>query len=168
MLWYPVASTHSPDTHTESDRDRRLLADRRAAPTNLWWSLTLRGMRMWLRRKAERSQHYFVDRYRARVLILILLLLTLSIVDGVITLHLLDLGFTEINPLMRYLLSKGGTSFLIGKYALTATGLPFLVAYMHYPLFRSRFRVGYLLPFFVSLYLVLLGYQLGLLLAHNS
>ena len=51
----------------------------------------------------------------------------------------------------------------MGKYVLTATGLPFLVVYKNYPLFRSRFRVGWLLPLFVVLYLVLLFHQWNLL-----
>ncbi len=38
-------------------------------------------------------------------------------------------------------------------------GLPFIVVYKNYPMFRTRFRVGFLLPVFIGLYLVLIGYQ---------
>ncbi len=51
---------------------------------------------------------------------------------------------------MAHLLRHGDSVFLMGKYILTAAGLPFLVVYQHYPLCRSRFRVGWLLPVFVA------------------
>ena len=94
---------------------------------------------------------------------MVVLLLTLTIVDGVITLLLLDAGCKEANPVMSYLLRKGHVHFILGKYILTAVGLPFLLMFKNFRLFRSGFRAGYLLPVFVGLYVVLLGYQLWLL-----
>ena len=38
-----------------------------------------------------------------------------------------------------------------------------LLVYKNYPMFGTRFRVGYLLPVFFSLYLVLAAYQVYLL-----
>jgi hypothetical protein len=46
---------------------------------------------------------------------------------------------------------------------MTAAGIPFLVLYKNHPMFGSRFRVGYLFPLFLGLYLVLLCYQWVLL-----
>ena len=57
----------------------------------------------------------------------------------------------------------GDREFLLGKYVLTAAGLPFLIVYKHHPLFGTRFRAGWLLHVFVSLYLVLMCYQWMLL-----
>ena len=96
-------------------------------------------------------------------LVLILVLLAFTIADGVITLNLIDVDCEEINPLMFYLLSKGLTPFLFGKYALTAAGLPILLIFKNHYLFRTPFRVGYLIPIFVVLYVALTAYQMYLL-----
>jgi Domain of unknown function (DUF5658) len=90
---------------------------------------------------------------------MIVSLLVLTIADGVLTLVLIDMNSEEANPIMAHLLGRGVLTFLLGKYLLTAAGIPFLVVYKNYPLFRSRFRVGWLLPAFIVLYLVLLFHQ---------
>ena len=57
---------------------------------------------------------------------------------------------------MEYLSTRGPLAFLLGKYVLTAMGLPLIVVYKNYPMFGTRFRVGFLLPVFIGLYLVLI------------
>ena len=94
---------------------------------------------------------------------MVVILLCLTIVDGVLTIELLDVNSVEANPLMGHLLSWGHREFLLGKYVLTAAGIPFLIVFKHYPMFGTRFRAGWLLHVFVSLYLVLLSYQWVLL-----
>jgi Domain of unknown function (DUF5658) len=138
-------------------------ADRRRRPTSPLDCLRLDGRRRLPRRGADRSGAYFVDRFDAGILALVVGLLGLTIADGVLTIELLDLNSEELNPIMAHLLGRGVFAFLMGKYLLTATGLPFLVVFQHYRLFGSRFRVGWLLPMFVGLYLVLLFYQWNLL-----
>lgn len=138
-------------------------ADRRRRPTSPLDALRLDGRRRRPRRDVERIGAYFVDRFDAGTLALVVGLLGLTIADGVLTIELIDLNSVEANPIMAYLLGRGIFAFLMGKYLLTATGLPFLVVFQHYPMFRSRFRVGWLLPLFVGLYLVLLFYQWNLL-----
>ncbi len=90
-------------------------------------------------------------------------ILILCIVDGVLTIELVDINSEEVNPVMKLLLDRGHHPFLVGKYVLTALGLPFLVVYKNWPFLGTRFRAGYLIPFFLFLYLVLLVYQLYLL-----
>ena len=90
-------------------------------------------------------------------------MLLLCIVDGALTIELLDVNSEEVNPVMRFLLAQGHRHFLVGKYVLTAAGLSFLVVYKNWPVFGTRFRAGYLLPIFLGLYLMLLIYQLHLL-----
>ena len=82
-------------------------------------------------------------------------LLVLTIADGVLTIELLDISGEELNPFMAHLLDRGRLAFLAGKYILTAAGLPFLVVFKNYRLFGTRFRVGYLFPVFIGLYIVL-------------
>ena len=121
------------------------------------------GRRQRVRRGAEREGPFFTDRYDALTLGLIVAVLVLCIVDGVLTIELLDLNSEEANPVMGLLLARGHLPFLVGKYAMTAAGLPFLVVYKNWPFFGTRFRAGFLLPVFLGLYLGLVAYQVHLL-----
>jgi hypothetical protein len=149
--------------HDEPPTDGRRTSDRRRWPTSPLDALQPRGRRSRPRRKEERRGAYFVDRFGAGTLALIVGLLGLTICDGILTLELVDLNSEEANPIMAHLLSRGDLVFLLGKYIMTAAGLPFLVVYQRYPLFGSRFRVGWLLPAFIVLYLILLFHQWTLL-----
>jgi hypothetical protein len=145
------------DTPEETSR-----GDRREQPTSPWAVFLPGGRRLRHRRAVEHRQAYFVDRFSCWTFVLVLLLLSATIADGVLTLHLLDSGGEEINPLMDRVIQEGATAFLLCKYALTAAGLPILLVFQNHYLFRTRFRVGYLLPAFVGLYAILLTYQLHL------
>jgi Domain of unknown function (DUF5658) len=151
--------------HYESTGGPRRNVDRRARPTSPLDALFSKCRRRCPRRVEEKVGAYFVDRFDVMTVSMVIALLLLTIVDGVLTLELIGLNSEEINPVMVRLLEHGQTTFLVGKYILTAAGLPFIVLYKHYPMFGSRFRVGYLLPVFIGLYLVLLCYQWTLLQA---
>jgi hypothetical protein len=115
------------------------------------------------RRSDERRGKFFTDRFSALTLAMVVTLLSLTVVDGMLTLELLDLNSEEANPFMEHLLKRGALDFVLGKYVLTAFGLPFIVVYKNYPMFKTRFRIGFLLPVFISLYVVLISYQCMLL-----
>ncbi len=153
---------HVSDEQTEGRRDR---ADRRLRPTAPLDGFQGHARRSRPRRADERRGVHFVDRYDAMTLAMIVSLLALTIADGVLTVELLDANSGEFNPFMAHLLLQGHNAFLLGKYVLTAIGLPFLVAYKNYPMFGTRFRAGFVLPVFVGLYLVLVFYQWTLLSA---
>ena len=151
------------DSHEADEGRRRNSSDRRQQATSPLDALRLRGRRAWPRRKEERQGSFFVDRFDALTLAVIVTLLMLTIADGVLTIELLDINSEEMNPLMARLLLQGHQAFLLGKYVLTAFGLPFIVVYKNYPMFGTRFRIGFLLPIFVGLYVVLIFYQARLL-----
>lgn len=150
-------------TSPSPDDVSRIANDRRKAPTSVWAALWPNGRRLKNRRQEEHRLEYYVDIFPGSTLLLVILLLCLTLVDGVITLLLLQLGAEEINPVMELLLQRGPLSFLMGKYLMTAVGLPLLLIFKHHYLFRTRFRVGFLLPLFVGLYVVLIIYQISLL-----
>jgi hypothetical protein len=78
-----------------------------------------------LNRRADQDRRpYFVDRVSGREFAAGVLVLFLTLVDGFLTLALLDSGFEEANPLLRYLLDRDPGLFFLGKYALTAAFLP--------------------------------------------
>jgi Domain of unknown function (DUF5658) len=138
-------------------------SDRRQVPTGPMDAFRLSGRRQRVRRGAEREGPFFTDRFDALTLAFIVAVLVLCIVDGVLTIELLDVNNEEANPVMRFLLDRGHLPFLVGKYAITAAGLPFLVVYKNWPFFGTRFRAGFLLPVFLGLYLGLIAYQVHLL-----
>ena len=102
----------------------------------------LSGRRQRVRRGAEREGPFFTDRFDALILGFIVAVLVLCIVDGVLTIELLDVNSEEANPVMKFLLDRGHLPFLVGKYAITAAGLPFLAVYKNWPLFGTRFAPG--------------------------
>lgn len=149
-------------TNLEENSERRTVPDRRLLPTSPWAALVSGGQRSLNRRANEHLQHYFVDTYSAHTLFQVVLLLALSIVDAAITLLLIQTGCEEINPIMNHLLNYGLLTFLVGKYVLTASGIPLLLVFKNYYLFGTCFRVGYLIPVFIGMYVCLIGYQVCL------
>ena len=150
------------------DQEKRPQTDRRQEPTSPWAAFSWGGQRLRYRRAAEHLREYYVDRFPVLTLAFVVLLLALSILDAVITICLLEDGYHELNPVLSHLLNKGLLPFLLGKYALTATGLPLLLLLKNHFMFGTRLRVSYLIPIFVGAYVVLLSYQLGLLHARAS
>jgi hypothetical protein len=66
---------------------------------------------------------------RNRLVIILLTTLLLTIADGILTIHLLNLGAWEANPLMRFALSVSLEFFIGVKYHLTAGGLFILLRF---------------------------------------
>lgn len=149
-----------------NDIEKRTQSDRRNEPTSPWGSFPPAGQRTQNRRAGEQRRAYFVDRFSSVMFVIVLLLLVASMVDAALTIHLINSGGEEINPLMDRLLAQGVLPFLLVKYLLTAAGLPLLLIFKNYYLFGTRIRVGYLIPTFVAMYAVLIGYQLFLIQRH--
>jgi hypothetical protein len=137
--------------------------DRRRRPTRPWDVFLGRRRRQGSRRADEEGKSHFTDRFPRSSFWFAVLLLVLTIADGVITLVLLEAGCEEVNPLMRYFLNHGPMAFLLGKYLITAAFIPVTLSLNRSFVFGKRFRVGYLLPVFVLLYLGLILYQVALL-----
>jgi hypothetical protein len=147
----------------ESAADNRDRPDRRQKPTSPWDAFRFAGRRTRNRRAVEHKLPYFVDRFLPIILALVLMLLIATIADAILTIRLLDAGGSEANPIMGCLLNYGVQPFLLGKYLLTVVGLPLLLIYQHHYLFGTRVRVGYMIPFTLALYAVLIGYQIVLI-----
>jgi hypothetical protein len=120
------------------------------------------------RRSDEHRRAYFVDRFSALWFALIVATLAASVADGIITTRLLGAGHEEVNPVMACLLDRGIWWFFIGKYLMTALGLPFLMIFKNHYLFGTRFRVGYVIPSILVLYVILIGYELHLVAGSGS
>ncbi|WP_126727404.1 DUF5658 family protein [Tautonia sociabilis] len=137
--------------------------DRRRRRTLPWDALFTPARRRRHRRLSDQGPYAFVDRYDPVLGVLILLLLALTLTDGVLTMILIDLFCEEANPVMAVLIEHGPMAFVLGKYLMTAVGLPVLLVFQHHRMFGTRFRVRHLFPAFVALYLLLIVYQIHLL-----
>ena len=69
----------------------------------------------------------FVLGYCPRVLLYILVVLLLSWLDAVLTIYLLGLGATEVNPVMAFFLSYGPVVFMLAKSGLTILFVPVML-----------------------------------------
>jgi Domain of unknown function (DUF5658) len=63
------------------------------------------------------------------IAIVALAVLALNLVDVVFTLHHLELGATELNPLMRDLLEKGPLHFALGKHLMVGACIVAIAAH---------------------------------------
>lgn len=150
----------------EAGIDRRSQSDRRTTPTSPRGAFPPTGQRTHLRRAEEHQRPYFVDRYSWILFLFILLIVAGSVIDAILTIQLIDVGASEINPFLNRVLHHGALPFVVVKYFLTVVGLPVLLIFKNYYLFNTRFRVGYLLPLIVALYAILVAYQLSLMQVH--
>lgn len=94
------------------------------------------GRRRSGRREGE-TDHVYVDRHGLWMYAAFVALTTLSIFDARFTLHELDLGGTEANPVMRAALELGDTAFVVLKTAATIVGAAFLVLHKTWRLGRA-------------------------------
>ena len=85
-------------------------------------------------------------------------LLLLSSLDAAMTMHLLNNGAVEINPIMDYLLKQGAHVFIITKIAMTSVCIIILVAHYHSRIF-NWLRVDILLLFALFVYTGLVTYE---------
>ena len=93
------------------------------------------------------------------------LVLVLSTIDAAATLVLLGAGCEELNPAMSLLLEYGVQAFLLGKFLITAAGMPVLLICRNQYLFGAGIRAGYFLPGLAGVYGLLIAYQITPLLA---
>ena len=143
--------------------DMRRLPDRRCG-TNQGINLRqmgLGGRRLRARRSSDRASHY-VDWYDARLLLSGLGILTCCCIDAFFTLQLLQMGATELNTLMAYLIETDIQRFVNLKIAITALSVILLIIHGRYRLFRAM-RVEHLLHASLAAYVALIGWEIVLL-----
>jgi hypothetical protein len=143
----------------------RQIPDRRRRPTRLWDVIATPGRRFQIRRESERSGRLppFVDRHSGPMRIPIYLVLILTLVDGLLTLHIIEHPGDEANPIMARALERGIAWFFVSKYLLTAVGMAVLLILREYRIAKTRVRVGDLIPVVLLLYTVLVSLQLAYL-----
>jgi hypothetical protein len=139
-------------------------ADRRRRPTPAVHSNLFHGNRRIVRREAERRNGYYVDHPGSRSIAAILALLFLVVLDGVLTLCLIDAGADEANPLMAFFLSFGVPTFMLAKFTLTIPGLLILLLHKNFSIVHPRLRVKWAVVMCLSAYGIVVVYELSLFL----
>ena len=154
-----VPVMNEPMTYTT---ERRSGKDRRAKRFgNLRWFLKT-GRRRQVRREADRRKITQLDSYPTELLIAIIFVLGLSVVDGILTLWLIDRGATELNPVMAFYLEQGPQIFMLVKYLLTAF-VVIITVVMNYVVLRLlNIQFGQLLKVFAGCFAMVVAWELFL------
>lgn len=143
--------------------ERRGQKDRRRKPTSPISIYSITGKRVAHRRRQDSQGVAYVDAYSVRSFGLILAVLAMCILDGFLTLHIVDRGGREVNPIMRLALGHGPLAFLAVKYLLTGAALVLLLIHKEFYLFGGWLRAKYLFLIFLALYFALVIYELILI-----
>ncbi|HEY5623307.1 MAG TPA: DUF5658 family protein [Gammaproteobacteria bacterium] len=109
-------------------------------------------------RREEDMDHTFLDWHPRRLLVICSIILSLSVLDGLLTVHLAANGIKEINPLMAAFISSDPVLFALAKIGLTAVGVTGLVLTGHMRIY-SLVRASTVLYFFLAVYVLLVFYQ---------
>ncbi len=112
-------------------------------------------------RREEDRDHVFLDYHPQYLLIISTIILALSVVDGLLSVHLVNEGMREINPLMALLANGDPVLFALGKIACTTVGIVALVLTAHMRVYRVL-RASTILYFFLFMYVALVLYEIGL------
>lgn len=141
--------------------ERRAVPDRRQQRFRALLVGSFRARRRHARRRGSTAVTA-LDWHPPKWFAVALLILTLSLIDSLLTLVLLDHGAIEINPLMRYFILEGGRVFALVKLGLTAGCITLLIVTTRSRAF-GRSPAGPILYATVLIYASLVAYELWLL-----
>jgi hypothetical protein len=153
---------YDPVATAQQQSNRRLETDRRKFTLQTLVRGVTNAQRRQLRRVNDQNQGGYIDRHDPRVLLSTLGILLLSLTDAVLTLTLLQHGAVELNSFMAVLIETDVQLFVAGKMAITAVCLTFLLIHAKFRIFRVV-RISMLLYAFLSIYGLLIAYELVLL-----
>lgn len=143
--------------------ERRSGKDRRTKRFgNLRWLLKT-GQRRQVRRASDRRKIHELDIYPKELLVLVTLVLVLSVVDGILTLWLINNGATEANPVMAYYLRQGPQIFMAAKYLITAAAVVIAVTLSHTVSRIFRVRINQLLKVFAGCFAMVVAWEFFLI-----
>jgi hypothetical protein len=144
---------------TRNPANRRSRSDRRCGRRLSWHHFFFGGKRRQLRRKEDKHALNFVDEYSPALMGCIVAILVLSILDGFMTLYLLEHDMYEVNPIMSLCLSMGPWFFLYSKFLLTCFGAMCLLVVNNSEVFNDRIRVRDIFPAVLLLYFLVIAWH---------
>ena len=137
----------------------RRTTDRRTQTVSPFTHHRLLGRRRELRRDGNEAVAVEqLDLYPKRFMAIAVAIMLLCLMDAFNTLHLLDRGAREVNPMMDLLIQQGPQLFILCKLLLTSFGMIMLMAY-HDTKISIGIRVRTLLYGILCCYAALILYQ---------
>ena len=116
-----------------------------------------------IRRREERNTIFWADRYSQTLFGAVLLILFFSVLDGLLTLFLIDHGATELNPVMAYYLDVGPYAFFSVKYLLTSVAVVILLLCQNAFLRTIRIHTRSLFYVIVAAFMSVVAWELFLI-----
>lgn len=149
-------------TYNNNPSCNRMLEDRRQNHFRAAVYSLFRRRRADVRRDDEHSKAQYFDIHEPWVKITMLAVLGMSCMDSIFTLKLLQLGSSELNPVMNYFIKLDSGLFFAVKLFLTTFCIIFLAMHKKFTLFRV-IRGYHMLIATLALYVGLVSYELSML-----
>jgi hypothetical protein len=168
MLFMNSDSAHkkSKSQDTKEDQkhaqDKRNEGDRRQSKFPSLRFLIFGGRRRQVRREEDMKGIVIMDSYSQSLFVVIVGILCLSLIDAVMTLHLIGHGAKEINPIMAYFLDKGTVIFIAAKYILTSAAVIIILLVKNAYLPRTRIRSNKLFAFAIISFALVIIWEIFL------
>ena len=116
------------------------------------------------RTEAEMQSARLAETHSPKILSLILLIVVLSITDAFLTLHLINQGAVELNPIMAYYLNHSELAFFGMKYLLTCASVLVILIIKDVYLFKTKVQGKILFVFHVIVLTSVVQWELYLVL----
>jgi hypothetical protein len=142
--------------------DRRSGKDRRRHKIPEIKSLFIYKRRKEIRRQDDKNNFFYFDQYSSTLFGAIVVFLFLNIIDGLLTLFLLDHGATEINPIMAYFLNFGPMTFMSVKYILVCYSVIILVIFNNVFLRKIKIYTRSLFSYTIGVFMLVVAWELFL------
>jgi hypothetical protein len=149
-------------TKHSSYLDRRSGKDRRLQKIPEIKSLFIHKSRKKIRRKNDKYKIFYFDQYSSKLFVAIILFLFLNIIDGLLTLFLLDHGATEINPIMAYFLNFGPLTFMSVKYFFVSYSVIILLIFNNVFLRKIKIYTRALFSCSIGVFMLVVAWELFL------
>jgi hypothetical protein len=143
--------------YQSESKDRRCFPDRRKRLSLKY--LLAAGRREKIRRNEDKKKHIILDKYSPWLFAFFLTILTLSVLDGLFTLHLIGRGAVEINPIMHHLLDINPWLYMASKYFITCFALTFLLIFNNLYIRPLGMRIRSSFPAIVIIYLMAISWE---------
>jgi hypothetical protein len=131
--------------------------DRRRGPTPRFSRYTFFGGRRRRGRRDGENDNAFVDRYSPRLLLVMLWIGLMNIGDSFFTLHHIQAGAIELNPVAAWMLTTGRLGFVLLKASMITIPLIVLTLHKNFSLARIGIWTA------AGAYTVLFAYHIALL-----
>ena len=143
--------------------EKRSGVDRRTQQFPKLKYLLFSGRRAKARRKEDLHHTFYFDRYSSSLFAAIVAILLLSVLDALLTLHLIGHGSTELNPIMSYFLEYGPFVFMGAKYFLTCFGVLILLLFRNVLQKRSVTHAQNLFSYIIAAFTTVVMWELYLI-----